>query len=332
MNTSFSKVLLVLVVLFCSVSLTAQRNLFLTITPKVGGIDLQVGANYTDLQGVTFAIDHFDYYLSNLHILHDGGQDLSYSDTVFLIEPSNFVLDLGTPTISQIESITFSIGVPPNLNTSAGADAMDITFYPENHPLSFQDPSMFWGWSAGYMHMIIGGYADGNNDGVPTDYFELHNLGDVNFKTKTLPIIQTNTNSNQLDVHLNCNVDKWLKNIAIQSAGITHGSKQLNVAVMDNVLSETVFDQSGTATVPIVTQPIGNVFAVHTESNVAVTWENVIGHAAFRLTDNSGKTIQYAANDAVNGNIVFSDLPSGLYFFELLNANQNKLNTLKFTK
>jgi hypothetical protein len=81
-----------------------------------------------------------------------------------------------------------------------------------------------------------------------------------------------------------------------------------------------------------VTEPIGTVFAVHTESTVAVTWENVIGHAAFRLIDNSGKIIQYAENNAVNGNIFFSDLPSGLYFFELLNANQNKLNTLKFTK
>jgi hypothetical protein len=31
--------------------------------------------------------------------------------------------------------------------------------------LSFQTPSMYWGWQAGYMHMILGGYADDNGDG-----------------------------------------------------------------------------------------------------------------------------------------------------------------------
>jgi len=178
----------------------SQKNIFLDISPMFQSSSLEMNVNYTAWDGKTIKFDHFDYYLSDLQIFHDGGQSILL-DSVFLVEPQNHTLYLGGYDVSQIEQISFVVGVPKPMNTQTGVDAIDISLYPENHPLSFQTPSMYWGWQAGYMHMIMGGYADDNGDGTLEAYFEMHNLGNLNQKFVELPgIIQTNTSSSQIDI------------------------------------------------------------------------------------------------------------------------------------
>jgi len=198
----------------------AQKNVFLNLSPKVGG---------------------------NVEIIHDGGQSILIGDTVFLVEPQNYSLYLGYHDLVEIEQINFGIGVPDNMNTQSGLDAIDISVFPTGHPLSFQEPSMHWGWTAGYMFMIVGGNADSNSDGIADQYFELHNLGNQNYANVLLPVVPTYTNSNQIDIHVNCNVDVWLKDIAIQSVGILHGSSGANGDVMKNPETEAVFTQDASA-------------------------------------------------------------------------------------
>lgn len=309
-----------------------QKNVFLTISPKVAGVDLQMGTNLTDLAGVVFSLNHFDYYVSNVHIIHDGGQDIHLSDTVFLVEPTSHVLHLGMQNVSTIEQIIFSIGVPANMNTESGADAIDISTYPEGHPLSFQDPAMHWGWTAGYMHMIIGGPVDTDNDGITNAGFQLHNLGDINYFTVTLPVVQTNTTADQVDVYLNCHVDVWLKNIDIKTVGVLHGSTGANRDVMRNVELETVFDQSGTASVSTVYSSVGKVYFSNVNEVVNVTWENVKDVQSYRLTDISGRLINQGPVDGLNGSMVLENITNGMYQFQLLDASTNELNSVKIAK
>ena len=136
------KVFSAIAMMLCGISFS-QKNVFIEILPIVGSSQLQIGANHVDLTGTAFKLDHFDYYLSNLHVIHDGGQDLDFSDTVFLVEPTNYVLYLGFLNVQNIEQINFSIGVPAAINTSVSPTAVDISTWPLGHPLSFQDPSMY---------------------------------------------------------------------------------------------------------------------------------------------------------------------------------------------
>lgn len=310
----------------------AQKNVFLTISPKVAGADLQMGTDLTDLAGVVFNLNHFDYYVSNVHIIHDGGQDIHLTDTVFLVEPDKHILHLGMQNVSTIEQIIFSIGVPANLNTESGADAVDISTYPEGHPLSFQDPAMFWGWTAGYMHMIIGGPVDTDNDGITNAGFQLHNLGNTNYFTVTLPVVQTNTTTDQVDVYLNCHVDVWLKNIDIKTVGILHGSTGANRDVLRNVELETVFDQSGTASVATIHSSVGKVYFSNANEIVTVTWENVKEAQSFKVTDISGKLVNQGSVDGLNGSVILENITNGMYQFQLFDANANKLNSVKIAK
>lgn len=321
----------VIAVLTVSV-ISAQKNVFITISPKNGGVDLQMGTDIANLNGLKFNLDHFDYYLSGLHVIHDGGQDLDLSDTVFLVEPANHVLYLGYLNVTTIEQINFSVGVPSNLNTSSGADAIDIAAYPAGHPLSFQDPSMHWGWTAGYMHMIIGGEADSNNDDIVDYGFELHNLGDANYRSVQLPVVQTNTLADQIDIYLNCNVDYWIKDISIETVGILHGTTGANMEIMKNVETEPVFDQSATASVPANYENVGKIYFSSDVSSVTVKWESVKNANHYTLTDASGKMVQTGNADNYSGNVVFENLSNGIYHFQLFDQQNNKLNAVKIAK
>jgi hypothetical protein len=326
------KLFFTILLVFTALSVKAQKNVYLTISPKMSGSDLLMGTNLINFDGVTFNLNHFDYYLSGLFLIHDGGQIIDLTDTIYIVKPDSFVLELGNFDITSIEQITFSIGVPPNLNTINGANAIDISEYPESHPLSFQDPSMNWGWSTGYMHMIIGGAVDTDADGITNAVFELHNLGDINYFNVTLPVIQTNTINDQIDVYLNCNLDQWMKNIDIATVGILHGSNGVNRDILKNINLEPVFTQSATASIPALQEEIGKSYFSSTSLAITVTWENVLGATNYVLSDISGKKIQFGSIDHISGNLVFENLINGLYNFQLLDKNNKLLNAVKIAK
>lgn len=326
------KNLLTLVFLVLGAIVFGQKNVFVTISPKFSGSDLALGTDYTSMNGVVLNLDHFDYYISNVHIIHDGGLDLDLSDTIFLVEPQNHILYLGFRDVTTIEQLNFSIGVPSNINTSAGAQAIDISVYPHGHPLSFQEPSMYWGWTAGYMHMIIGGLADSNNDGIADAIFELHNLGNENFKNIQLPVIQTNASNDLINIALNCNVDYWIKDIAIESVGIMHGSTGPNMETMNNVNDEPVFTQPSTASAQQLANAKGTMYAVQESTTVHVYWSDINNTSSYVVTDMNGKQIEVGAAEGNKGSISLTELTSGIYFFHLLNESGGELKLLKIVK
>lgn len=307
----------------------SQQNVFITLAPKVAGSDMTIGTDLTNLSGVTFNLEYFDYYLSNLHVIHDGGQDLDLSDTVFLIEPTNYVLYLGYLNVTNIEQINFGVGVPNNLNTQSGSEAIDISSYPIGHPLSFQDPSMHWGWTSGYTHMIIGGQADSNTDGIPDAIFQLHNLGDNNYLPFQLPVIQTQSSINKIDVFVNCNVDVWLTNIPIETVGISHGTANENQLIMNNVLVRPVFTQSMNASILSNSNEIGTLTFSRENATLTISWKNMTNINNYALIDVSGKKMKTGAISDQNGNVIIDNLSEGIYQFIVYDENSTKLNSIK---
>ena len=236
-------------------SLRSQKNVFLDISPVFNADPLQMDVTLVHNNGDSYALDHFDYYVSDVTITHDGGQESTALESVYLIEPENHTLYLGNFDLESIEQIEFTVGVPARLNTQDGAEAMDISSYPETHPLSFQIPSMYWGWSFGYMPMIIGGSGSGG-------FFELHSVGQGLQKKVDLPVIQTEVSSSQINLEILCNVDRWVNGIQLSSVGTMHGAFPDNVLAMNNVNTENVFTVSPSASI---------LSLVHTPSNIYVS-------------------------------------------------------------
>ena len=144
----------------------SQKNVFLNLEPLFGSQAFDLNQTFVGNDGIAIKIDHFNYYLSEVKLFHDNGLQTNLDSDIWLVTPEQTSLYLGYINLNQIDSINFTVGVPKFYNTQTGALAQDISAYPDTHPLSFQSPSMYWGWAFGYMHMIVGGKADNNNDNI----------------------------------------------------------------------------------------------------------------------------------------------------------------------
>jgi len=313
--------------LFLSSSSWAQKHTFLNIAPKFFNQDFQLNTNYVGLDGVTVTFDHFMYYISDVKIIHDGGQIHNVIPSVFIAKPDTFSFYLGELSLTTIEQIQFMVGVPQRLNIQSGAEAQDISVYPASHPLSFQSPSMYWGWQAGYMHMIVGGYADGNNDQNPETYFEMHNLGNNNQKVVNQNIVATQTTPNQIDLYMECHLEQWLYGMPLSTVGILHDQTGLNGEVMKNIDNHPVF-----------VQPLNAATAENQHSYAMFTFDKVFHwkHLPMGTTevyDLTGALVFTHQRTHSEGNVTLT-LNPGNYVFSVkdLEGNLVKHEVLRITE
>jgi hypothetical protein len=101
---------------------------------------------------------------------------------------------------------------------------------------------MYWGWQFGYMPMIIGG-------GEGASYFEVHSVGAHLQRQVSLSVIQSDVSETQINMELECHVDRWVNGLELVSSGILHGASAMNQLIMDNVLTEDVFTISQSASI-----------------------------------------------------------------------------------
>ena len=314
------KVLSVLFMAFYALT-QAQTNFFLHIKPTFAGQPLQLQTNVPALNGQIVNIDHFNYYVSDILLYHDGGMLTPVNQSVFIFTPTEQGYFLGDYGIQQLDSIQFMVGVPSRFNTQQGSEAQDISSFPLSHPLSFQSPSMYWGWQYGYMHMVVGGNADSDNNQQPDAYFELHNLGKNNQRVVQMPVVATQSSISQQDIYLDCNLDKWLQNMPLSTLGVVHGESGLNNNVMANVNIYRVFSQPENASVPEVLTTKFYVFenTVYLETSEAERLE---------VYDCLGRKVQEFKIDSPQKNLPL-DLTEGIYVLSLYGTENSCMASRK---
>jgi hypothetical protein len=322
------RILFLTFLLFTALSSWAQKNIFLNLTPLFGNQTFALNQTFIGNDGIAVEIQDFNYYLSDVKIFHDNGQQTNLPTSIWLVTPAQHSLYLGYLAVEQIDSINFTIGVPKRYNTQAGALAQDISTYPETHPLSFQSPSMYWGWSFGYMHMITGGKADSNNDGVPNAYFELHNLGNNNQQSVTLATIQTTTGS-QTDLFYNCHIDRWLNQMPLSSVGVLHGETGLNQSVMQNVNTQDVFTLNPSATI----QENHNLFVSWKQNATEITIQGLQNQSIknYQVFSNTGQKVLDHQVNTPSASVPLEQLQSGLYLIRT-EMNNGKTQVIRFVK
>jgi hypothetical protein len=247
------------------------------------------------------------------------------------MEPENHTIYLGLLNVTDIESIAFGVGVPANINTINGADAIDISAYPAGHPLSFQDPSMHWGWSSGYIHMIVGGDADSNGDNVPDKIFEIHSLGDNTYANVSLPVVETNSSPDQIDIMLNCHLDRWLIGADLATVDILHGSTGINYTVMHNAEISNVFDQPLTASSPAIPFTTGKAWFYNHSETLEFFWEGIKNVDHFELIDVQGRVVEQGNITDIKGSKRFA-IPQGSYALRFLDMDGSELKKVNVVR
>jgi hypothetical protein len=308
------KIIIIFSLLF-SLSSVAQQHYILKIEPVIGGVYHDMNNIGSTLLSKKIKLAHFDYYISNLKLKHDGGQMLDLSDTIFLVEPTNFNLDLGILNVNMVEEIHFGVGVPENLNH------LDISAYPENHPLSFQDPTMHWGWAAGYMHMIIGGMVDANNDDVPEKYFELHNLGDANYHELTLPVYEYTESNGDHIITVSCNIDNWISNIDLATVNIKHGETGVNAQILANAGTKSVFS-SQQAYLGLEKVKEGLLSYAVNPNSMLIEGKEISKPDHYELINSNGQIVSKGQLNSTDFKLEFTQLKKGIYFFNLYSLKE----------
>lgn len=222
MNKNFY--LLVLALMFGATISKAQKNVFLTISHKLGNSNFAFNQTAQNNLQQNFRITRVDYYISSIKIIHDGGIETAVPAHYILAKGSATVIDLlGNFNVTNVEGVKFSIGVEAPTNNS------DITLQPPGHPLSFQSPSMHWGWASGYRFLAL----EGTTGLGFTTIFEMHGLGNANYFQQT--VMATGVNSGN-DVYINLDADyaMALENINVSSGPIDHGVNATDLTALEN--------------------------------------------------------------------------------------------------
>jgi len=129
---------------------TMTGTVQLQVVPIVNGEVLTMNEIYQDNFGRDYWFSTLKFYLSNISIISSSGVQTQISDiAIFDYEPNriggpirtteSFRVDVGT-----YSAVRFETGVSPDLN------AMDVTTFPNGHPLAVQN-NMFWSWNTNFI-------------------------------------------------------------------------------------------------------------------------------------------------------------------------------------
>ncbi len=221
-----------LFILASQLLIAQQTPLSLDIQHTIDGETLAPGKIYSSIQG-NFMVTRLSYYLSDIQVIHDGGQLTSFPKLYLLVHGNQSNFDLGDAEVTSIEGIAFNIGIDSVTNHG------DPALWSADHPLSFQSPSMHWGWASGYRFLAIEGLLDNNQDGDPEKIWEFHVVGD-NLLTHVEIMLDSPQPVNQSGtIHI---VGDYLKLFdGLSMDNVLHGSGSLITKMMGNFIKGPVF-------------------------------------------------------------------------------------------
>jgi hypothetical protein len=204
-------------------SVVAQSRVQLNIDHRLGAEIFQLDQIASNNLQQEFQVTRLEYYLSQVTLVYDGGKEIVLED-YYLIRPEEATfIDLGFIDLSQLEAIQFGIGIDSATNHE------DPSLYDPSHPLGPKDPSMHWGWAAGYRFVAYEG-ATGPNFGR---LFQYHALGDQNYFQVYIPLSLASEND-EIIIELIADYSKAFRNVEVERGDVVHGDFGAAVTLLEN--------------------------------------------------------------------------------------------------
>lgn len=219
----------------------AQVDVSIHMHQKLGDQPFTYNSIVQTAAGYYIKVSRLQYYISEVKLIHDGGQVTPVTDVYFLVTPTkDSILELGNFDITNLESIEYSLGVDP------GHNHLDPASYASSHPLAPKNPTMHWGWAAGYRFIALEGFG-GATSGAVTNNYQIHTVDDSNYKTLALNTSGT-VEEDHLVIHLTADYLKMFESINVQSGLISHASTGASKKQMENMQALVFTADQSTAT------------------------------------------------------------------------------------
>ena len=115
----------------------SQQSVRLSIGHQLSGAAFGSTVTAQNDLGHDFRTERLQFYLSQIELVHDGGQTTPVPNTWFLVDANvPFDESLGSFSVGTLEAIRFGVGV------EQAANHLDPASYAMTHPLAPKNPSM----------------------------------------------------------------------------------------------------------------------------------------------------------------------------------------------
>lgn len=289
-----------------ALSVQAQQNVSLKINHNLGSSAFALNQTTTNNLGNSFTVTRLQYYISEIKLTHDGGMITNVPNTYILVDATTTTnVALGSFNITNLESISFGIGVEAPINNA------DPNLQPSSHPLAPKSPSMHWGWSAGYRFVAI----EGNTGTNMNQIWQIHALGNRNYRTQS--VITTGSIQNGILVtELDADYTQGLAGITVNSNLLTHGEFNEAATLLANFQSG-VFTQT-TVGLNENNQKLISFGVSPNPSNgqVRLTVHNTYSNLSYKVMDMVGREIMNGVLENT-GNHFLSIDKKGIYMINL---------------
>lgn len=229
-----------LLTLFIGYFAATAGDVSLVIDHRMQGLALRSGETYAMNNGAWYFKPRFlKYYIAEMTLIHDGGKRTPLSDVYVLVDAlgqSRYVL--GSYEVTSVEALEFHIGVDKLRNH------LDPTLYPSEHALALKNPTMHWGWAAGYRFIAVEGSSGTTRNVVSTDV-QLHAVGDELYRKITLPVSSTPSASG-VDINLAADYSALFTQLDVGFGLIFHGYGEETI-ILSNNMSTRVFTSPTTS-------------------------------------------------------------------------------------
>ncbi len=310
------KIILYSILFFFSASMFAQSNqVKFIIDHQVGSNPLISGTTQFEIwNGKNTVIDRAEFYISEISLTDENDVETPLTDVHILVDAfkNEQTYDLGIWDINSVKTVKLYVGVDEAHNH------LDPTTYPAGHPLAPQNPSMHWGWAAGYRFMALEGMIDNNGDGNSETMYQYHNLGDDLYFGTALNGLAVAENGN-LEIRITLEYSKLFENLSMSGNVIQHGSNQQNKLMLENAVNSGFMTMETVSSAKEVKANSATIHAFPNPANLTTQlsydFENVGGSLSISVIDMLGRSLTQEKSIPSTGTYILdtSLFPSGIY-------------------
>lgn len=311
------KNIIITVILMLSYGISSSTEINLNIDYNVDGQEFEMNKEYTNTKGIKYKITRFEYYMCGFEL---DGVDL---DKYLLVNGNYESYSLGSYDLDKANNVKMSFGVKKEDNID-----QDPSKYGPLHPLGPKDPSMHWGWAAGYRFWVVEGVVDHDNDGIYDKSFQYHVLGDEAFRTMSFDIDAVSQDG-VLNINMDFDLQKLLLPVDMTKFVAYHdfynNSQELRDFI-NNITSSGVITSKTTSSV----ESIENNIEVYPNpaADYLIISEKYL-NSNFNIVAIDGTIL---LSGTINSNhINLENLVSGTYLIRISELNGN-IKTAKFVK
>lgn len=302
-------------IVLVSLGAFAQNNdVVFRFDHRVGSEPLALNSTiFTLPDGRKALLTRAEFYIAEIELNKPDGSKLPLNNMYLLVNANtpNRIYSAGIWPVEQITGLTLHLGV------DAAHNHLDPSSYPAGHPLAHQNPTMHWGWTAGYRFMAIEGLLDKNGDNIPETIFQYHNLGDSLYQTVELTGTGTLA-SGVLQVDFKLDYARLFDKLDMSGNLTQHGSGPINAAMMSNAATKDfiTFSQSSSVSSPALQSERISALPNPARDAAAIRYDlETQGALVLVLTNNLGQTVLRHDNLPNAGmlEISLASVPPGTY-------------------